>query len=139
MRKLTCKNGCDSNGLMFHKMLGKGADHWDCKLCDLHCGMESHIVTNVVKMSEVEKVNYISVGKTVGIYVELNGKRQLFMDKQALLTKLRDEVEGLKAEKLVAEIFGKHEAVMSCAGCDAGQGMELFRSEVLALLEKAGE
>ena len=72
-------------------------------------------------MSEVEKVNYISVGKTVGIYVEINGERQLFVDKQVLLAKLRDEVAEMQETYIVNE------------------GFVLRKPEVLALLDKAGE
>ena len=75
-------------------------------------------------MSEVEKVNYISVGKTVGIYVEINGERQLFVDKQVLLAKLREEVENL-VEYTETEAYKR-------------AGFYYDRDDVDALLEKAG-
>lgn len=73
-------------------------------------------------MTVVERVNYISVGKTVGIYVTIDGEQKLFWDKERLLSQLREGVEGIT----IPDVEWYAQALIRD-----------YRREALALIEEA--
>ena len=52
-----------------------------------------------------------------------------------LIAQLREKVEWILTEDIIAEIYGIHDSSKkSCAGCDALPALDLLHSRVLSLL-----
>jgi hypothetical protein len=61
-------------------------------------------------MKEINQVNYISVGKTVGIYVYINREKQLFTLESELRELIAQKIEG----EICTEIHASADLAQAC-------------------------